>query len=103
MCLKGYYCEVISFPDSDAFNHFFPLCTYVCSYRHIYVFSSERVFFCPRIFTGRDLSTQLLPGLGHSFLHCMGSGIFHCYFQYLLFYKKIYLLPKAMGSQVINE
>lgn len=83
---------------------FFFFFVHLCVFLDTYVFfSSERVFYYPRIFTVRGLSTQPLPGLGHSFLHCMGSGTFHCYFQYPLFYKKMHLLSKAICGLVINE
>lgn len=102
MCLKGYHCEVLSFSGSDTFNVFFLV--HLCVFIETYVFFSlERVFYYPRLFAVEDSSTQPLPGLRHSFLHCMGSGTFHWYFQYPLFYKKIYLLPKAICGQVINE
>lgn len=102
MCLKGYHCEILSFSGSDTFNIFFP-CALMCVRRNICVFSLGRVFYYPRLFAVEDSSTQPLPGLRHSFLHCMGSGTFHWCFQYPLFYKKIYLLPKAICGQVINE
>lgn len=92
MILKGYHCEVISFPGSDALN-LFPRAL-VCSRKH--VSSLERTL---RLFTIMDQYPQFLLGLGNNPLHCTRSGTFHCYFQYPLFEKKIHLNQLCLTNQ----